>query len=51
MPKFVDFPASLGGSGVRADSWDLHPDVTQAFHGKLGFGVPYFNTFFLMEPL
>jgi len=34
VPKFVDFPASLGGSGVRAESWDLHPDVTQAFHGK-----------------
>ncbi|CAE7308527.1 unnamed protein product [Symbiodinium natans] len=34
VPKFVDFPASLGGSGVQASSWDLHRDVTQAFHGS-----------------
>ena len=34
VPKFVDFPASLGGSGVQAASWEFSPDVTQTFHGS-----------------
>ncbi|CAE7530817.1 unnamed protein product [Symbiodinium pilosum] len=39
VPKFVDFPASLGGSGVQAESWEQCTDNLQVFYGSCPCGA------------